>query len=128
MRVRTAAAAARGRKVGAGPKYGLVFTDRVLVMLVHLRIGLIHEALGVIYEVGSSTIGRVIGEIRRPGNQPNTQAALPGGQCHAGLGGATEASPLCPRNPGLGRPRTHHPVIFPVPSAVLPLARRRQLP
>jgi hypothetical protein len=40
--------------------------------LVYLRTGLIHEALGVIYEVRSSTIGRAIGEVRpllaeRPG-------------------------------------------------------------
>ncbi|MFE5140355.1 transposase family protein [Streptomyces fagopyri] len=55
---------ARKRKAGAGPKYELVFTDRVLVTLVHLRTGLTHEALGAIYEVGSSTIGRAISEIR----------------------------------------------------------------
>ena len=41
-----------------------MFTDRLLVTLVHLRTGLTHEALGVIYQVGSSTIGRAIGEIR----------------------------------------------------------------
>jgi hypothetical protein len=41
----------------------LVFTDRLLVTLVHLRTGLTHEALGVIYQVGSSTIGQAIGEI-----------------------------------------------------------------
>lgn len=52
------------RKAGAGPKYDLVFTDRVLVTLVHLRTGLTHEALGAIYDVGSSTIGRAIHEIR----------------------------------------------------------------
>ncbi|MDQ1751307.1 MAG: hypothetical protein QOE71_2363 [Pseudonocardiales bacterium] len=34
------------------------------VILVHLRTGLTHEALGVIYQAGSSTIGRAIGEIR----------------------------------------------------------------
>ncbi|WP_406423477.1 transposase family protein [Streptomyces sp. NBC_01589] len=39
----------------AGPKYELVFIDRLLVTLVHLRTGLTHEALGVLYEVGSST-------------------------------------------------------------------------
>lgn len=55
---------ARKREAGSGPKYELVFTDRLLVTLVHLRTGLTHEALGVIYEVGSSTIGRAIGEIR----------------------------------------------------------------
>lgn len=52
------------RKAGAGPKYDLVFTDRVLVTLVHLRTRLTHEALGAIYDVGSSTIGRAIHEIR----------------------------------------------------------------
>ncbi|MEU9158655.1 transposase family protein [Streptomyces sp. NPDC048417] len=55
---------ARQREIGAGPKYGLVFIDRVLVTLVHLRTGLTHAALGVIYEVGSSTIGRAISEVR----------------------------------------------------------------
>ena len=30
--------------------------------LVHLRTGLTHEAFGVLYEVGSSTIGRAIRE------------------------------------------------------------------
>jgi len=42
----------------------LVFTDRLVVTVVHLRTGLTHETLGVIYQVGSSTIGRAIGEIR----------------------------------------------------------------
>ena len=55
---------ARRRQTGAGPKYELVFTDRLLATLVRLRTGLTHEALGVIYEVGSSTIGRAISEIR----------------------------------------------------------------
>ncbi|MGY3206220.1 hypothetical protein ACVW19_006735 [Streptomyces sp. TE5632] len=64
MRSNPARAVARRRKAGAGPKYELVFTDRVLVTLVRLRTGLTHEALGVIYEVGSSTIGRAISEIR----------------------------------------------------------------
>lgn len=54
----------RQRDSGAGPKYELVFVDRLLATLVHLRTGLTHAALGVIYEVGSSTIGRAIAEIR----------------------------------------------------------------
>ncbi|MCX4460334.1 transposase family protein (plasmid) [Streptomyces sp. NBC_01340] len=53
----------RLRKAGAGPKYGLVFVDRLLVTLVHLRTGLTYEA-PVIYEVGSSTISRAICEVR----------------------------------------------------------------
>lgn len=54
----------RLREAGAGPKYGLVFVDRLLVTLVHLRTGLTYEALGVVYEVGSSTISRAICEVR----------------------------------------------------------------
>lgn len=54
----------RLREAGAGPKCGLVFVDRLLVTLVHLRTGLTYEALGVIYEVGSSTISRAICEVR----------------------------------------------------------------
>ena len=38
-------------------------TDRLLVTLLHLRTGLTHEALGVIYQVGSSMIGRATREI-----------------------------------------------------------------
>jgi hypothetical protein len=67
LRVRTPRAAcwgARQREIGAGPNYELVFIDRVLVTLVHLRTGLTHAALGVIYEVGSSTVGRAISEVR----------------------------------------------------------------
>ena len=54
----------RRREAGAGPEYELVFTDRLLVTLVHLQTGLTHEALGVLYEVGSSTIGRAIRGVR----------------------------------------------------------------
>ncbi|MFE7244677.1 transposase family protein [Streptomyces sp. NPDC057580] len=54
----------RRRQAGAGPRCELVFTDRVLITLVHLRTGLTHDALAVLYEVGSSTIGRAVGEIR----------------------------------------------------------------
>ncbi len=55
---------ARQRQAGAGPKHEFVFTDRLLATLVHLRTGLAHEALRVLYEVGSSTIGRALAEIR----------------------------------------------------------------
>ncbi|WP_326752772.1 transposase family protein [Streptomyces hirsutus] len=54
----------RRREAGAGPKYEPVFADRLLVTLIHLRTGLTHEALSVLYEVGSSTIGRAIREVR----------------------------------------------------------------
>jgi DDE superfamily endonuclease len=54
----------RRREAGAGPKYELVFTDRLLATLVHLRTGLTYEALGVIYQVAKSTIGRAVAEVR----------------------------------------------------------------
>jgi hypothetical protein len=47
------------RQAGARPEYELVFTGRLLVTLVRLRTGLTREALGVIYQVGSSAIGEI---------------------------------------------------------------------
>jgi hypothetical protein len=54
----------RRRQAGAGRKHELVFTDRVLVMLVHLRTQLPHAALAELYGVGRSTITEAIGELR----------------------------------------------------------------
>ncbi|MGA4803463.1 helix-turn-helix domain-containing protein [Streptomyces lavendulocolor] len=56
--------AERRREAGAGPKHDLVFTDRLLVTLVHLRTGLPHAALAELYGIARSTISRAIGEIR----------------------------------------------------------------
>ncbi|MEU1599806.1 transposase family protein [Streptomyces sp. NPDC005708] len=55
---------ARRRQAGAGPKYELTFRDQLVVTLVHLRTDLTQEALAVAYGIGSSTIGRAIGEVR----------------------------------------------------------------
>ncbi|MGY0065338.1 transposase family protein [Streptomyces sp. QTS137] len=54
----------RRQRPGAGPKHDLVFTDRVLVTLVHLRHQLPHAALAELYGLERSTITRAIGEIR----------------------------------------------------------------
>jgi len=54
----------RQRAAGAGPTHQLVFCDRVLVTLVHLRLQLPHQALAVLYGVDRSTITRAIHEIR----------------------------------------------------------------
>ena len=54
----------RLRAAGAGPDYGLPFTDRVIAALVHLRFQLPHKALAVIYGVDRSTVTRAIHEIR----------------------------------------------------------------
>ncbi|MFJ9197015.1 helix-turn-helix domain-containing protein [Streptomyces flaveolus] len=87
---------ARRRQAGAGPKYELVFTDRLLAALVHLRTGLTHEALGVIYEVGSCTIGRAISEIR-PLLAERGAPAQPGGRRSSPGPPAGPPAPCIPR-------------------------------
>ncbi|MFE1519484.1 transposase family protein [[Kitasatospora] papulosa] len=54
----------RLRAAGAGPNHQLVFTDRVTVTLVVLRLQLPHTALAVLYGVDRSTITRAVHEIR----------------------------------------------------------------
>ena len=54
----------RQRAAGAGPHHQLVFCDRVLATLVHLRFQLPHHALAVLYGVDRATITRAIHEIR----------------------------------------------------------------
>ncbi|WP_232794905.1 transposase [Kitasatospora sp. NRRL B-11411] len=54
----------RRRSVGAGAKYKLVFVDRLLAMLVHLRHGVTHDVLACWFGVDRSTVTRAVGEIR----------------------------------------------------------------
>ncbi|MGW4027045.1 transposase family protein [Streptomyces sp. NPDC005009] len=54
----------RRRAVGAGTKHKLVFVDRLLATLVHLRHGATHDVLACWFGVDRSTITRVIGEVR----------------------------------------------------------------
>jgi hypothetical protein len=54
----------RRRAVGAGAKHKLVFVDRLLVTLVHLRHGVTHDVLACWFGVDRSTITRAIGEVR----------------------------------------------------------------
>ncbi|WP_331756163.1 transposase (plasmid) [Streptomyces anulatus] len=54
----------RKRAAGAGPDHKLVFTDRVLVTVVHLRLQLSHAALAELYGVSRPTVTRAIQEIR----------------------------------------------------------------
>ncbi|MFE3186005.1 transposase family protein [Streptomyces violascens] len=54
----------RRRAVGAGAKHKLVFADRLLVTLVHLRHGTPHDVLACWFGVDRSTITRAIGEVR----------------------------------------------------------------
>ncbi|MFI1176619.1 transposase family protein [Streptomyces melanogenes] len=55
---------ARKRAAGAGARYQLVFVDRVVATLIHLRHDLPHAVLAVLFAVDRSTVTRAIGEIR----------------------------------------------------------------
>ncbi len=54
----------RHRAVGAGARYRLVFVDRLLATLVHLRHGVTHDVLACWFGVSRSTITRAVGEVR----------------------------------------------------------------
>ncbi|MFI6768131.1 transposase family protein [Streptomyces sp. NPDC050355] len=54
----------RKRAVGAGAKHRLVFVDRLLATLVHLRHGTTHDVLACWFGVDRSTITRAVGEVR----------------------------------------------------------------
>ncbi|MFI0982031.1 transposase family protein [Streptomyces sp. NPDC021093] len=54
----------RRRAPGAGARYRLVFVDRVIVTLIHLRHDLPHAVLALLFDVDRSTVTRGIGEVR----------------------------------------------------------------
>src|SRR3712207_4606064 len=54
----------RRRAVGAGARHRLVFLDRLLATLVHLRHGVTHDVLACWVWVSRSTITRAVGEVR----------------------------------------------------------------
>ncbi len=54
----------RKRAVGAGARHRLVFLDRLLATLVHLRHGVTHDVLACWFGVSRSTITRAVGEVR----------------------------------------------------------------
>ncbi|MFK4189837.1 transposase family protein [Streptomyces sparsogenes] len=58
------ASKARKRTVGPGAKHRLVFVDRLLAALAHLRHGVTHDVLACWFGVDRSTITRTIGEVR----------------------------------------------------------------
>ncbi|GAA2342552.1 transposase [Streptomyces kunmingensis] len=55
---------ARKREAGAGVRHRLMFVDRLVATLIHLRHDLPHAVLGLLFGVDRSTITRAIGEIR----------------------------------------------------------------
>ncbi|WP_371601767.1 transposase [Streptomyces sp. NBC_01220] len=50
--------------MGAGAKHRMVFVDRLLATLVHLRHGVTHDVLACWFGVDRSTVTRAIGEVR----------------------------------------------------------------
>ncbi len=54
----------RKRAVVAGAKHRLIFVDRLLATLVHLRHATTHDVLACWFGVDRSTITRAIGEVR----------------------------------------------------------------
>ncbi|WP_240982438.1 transposase [Streptomyces sp. S3(2020)] len=60
----TLASRPRRRAVGAGAKHKLVFIDRLLATLIHLRHGPTHDVLACWFDVDRSTIMRAIGDVR----------------------------------------------------------------
>ena len=54
----------RQRAIGAGARHRLVFIDRLLATLVHLRYGVIRDMLACWFGVSRSTITRAVGEVR----------------------------------------------------------------
>jgi hypothetical protein len=55
---------ARKREAGAGARHRLVFVDRLVVTLIHLRHDLPHSVLALLSGVDRSTVTHAIGEIR----------------------------------------------------------------
>ncbi len=54
----------RQQAIGAGARHRLVFVDRLLTTLLHLRHGATHNVLACWLGVSRSTITRAVGEVR----------------------------------------------------------------
>ncbi|MFJ8062785.1 transposase family protein [Streptomyces sp. NPDC096142] len=54
----------RKRAVGGGPKHHLVFADRLLATLVHLRHAVTHDVLACWFGVDRSTITQAVNDVR----------------------------------------------------------------
>ncbi|MFD2009531.1 transposase [Streptomyces narbonensis] len=107
--------ASRPRKwaVGAGAKHRLVFVDRLLATLVHLRHGVTHDVLACWFDVDRSTITRAIGEVRpllaergcmiSPGVRLRTLAEVIDHLGASGQTGIIDGTELRVRRPAAGR-------------------------
>ncbi|MET9193898.1 transposase family protein [Streptomyces olivaceus] len=103
----------RRRAVGAGAKYKLVFVDRLLATLVHLRHGATHDVLACWFGVDRSTITRAIGEVRpllairgctvAPGIRLRTLAEVVDHLGASGQTGIIDGTEVRVRRPAAGR-------------------------
>lgn len=103
----------RRRAVGAGAKHKLVFVDRLLATLVHLRHGATHDVLACWFGVDRSTITRAIGEVRpllaergctvSPGLRLCTLADVIGHLGASGQTGIIDGTEIRVRRPAAGR-------------------------
>ncbi|MFF5287337.1 transposase family protein [Streptomyces sp. NPDC013171] len=103
----------RKRAVGAGAKYRLVFVDRLLATLIHLRHGVTHDLLACWFGVDRSTITRAIGEVRpllaergctiSPGVRLRTLAEVIDHLGASGQTGIIDGTEIQVRRPAAGR-------------------------
>jgi hypothetical protein len=103
----------RKRAVGAGAKHRLVFVDRLLATLVHLRHGATHDVLACWFGVDRSTITRAIGEVRpllaergctvRPDVRLRTLAEVIDHLGASGTTGIIDGTEIRVRRPAAGR-------------------------
>ncbi|MEU1409982.1 transposase family protein [Streptomyces sp. NPDC005728] len=103
----------RRRAVGAGAKHKLVFVDRLLAALVHLRHGVTHDVLACWFGVDRSTITRAIGELRpllaargctvAPGTRLRTLAEVIDHLGASGQTGIIDGTEIRVRRPAAGR-------------------------
>lgn len=102
----------RKRAVG-GAKHRLVFIDRLLATLVHLRHGATHDVLACWFDVDRSTITRAIGEVRpllaargctiAAGIRLRTLAEVIGHLGTSGQTGIIDGTEIRVRRPAVGR-------------------------
>ncbi|MFD3729550.1 transposase family protein [Streptomyces sp. NPDC058671] len=103
----------RKRAVGAGAKHRLVFVDRLLATLVHLRHGVTHDVLACWFGVDRSTVTRAIGEVRpllaergctiSPGVRLRTLAEVVDHLGASGQTGIIDGTEIRVRRPAAGR-------------------------
>ncbi|WP_107428683.1 transposase family protein [Streptomyces kebangsaanensis] len=103
----------RRRAMGAGAKHQLVFVDRLLVTLVHLRHATTHDVLACWFGVDRSTITRAIGEVRpllaergctvSPGVRLRTLAEVVDHLGASGRTGLIDGTEVRVRRPAAGR-------------------------